>query len=99
MDAKEAVQIAKSCVNDLFGEDGVDDVRLEEIEHDEMDGTWSVTLGFLRRNAAPERPVSGLLAALDAVQARTRVLRVVNIRGGDGAVLSVKQPRGTRDAA
>lgn len=97
MEAKEAVQRAKAYVIELFGADGIADLRLEEIEHEEGRGIWSVTLGFLRRRetAAADGSPSGLMAALQSLQGQTRAYRVVRIRESDGMVLSVK----TRDRA
>lgn len=101
MDAKEAVSVAKNYVSDLFGADDVADVRLEEIEHDERDGIWSVTLSFLRRAEQKEglQLATGFIAALEAINAKTRVLRVVTIRDVDSVVLAVKQQGKSRDAA
>ncbi len=109
MNVKDAVAEAKTYVKDLFAEDGVTDVRLEEVEYDEREKAWNITLGFLRRPSAKEAhsiavndilAVSGgLTATLDAISARRRVYRVVRVREGDGAVLSVKHRDLSADAA
>ena len=103
MEVKDAVVRAKAYVEELFAGEGVVDIRLEEVEHDEAQGAWSITLGFLRRaEAEPTRvdPFStGLSAALRAIAVQTRSYRVVRIRESDGAVLSVKLKDMMSDAA
>ena len=50
MDVKEAAKLAKDYVVDLFAEEGIGNVGLEEIElRPGPDGSfWSVTVGFSR---------------------------------------------------
>jgi len=43
---KQAVQIAKTYVNDIFNEENIRDVGLEEVKKE--GDTWVVTIGFLR---------------------------------------------------
>ena len=37
MDVKEAVQVAKNYIIDLFGEEGIVDVGLEEVDFDQAE--------------------------------------------------------------
>ena len=46
MDVKEAVSIAKRYVTDLFAEEAITHVGLEEVVFDEQSGDWKVTIGF-----------------------------------------------------
>ncbi len=46
MDVKEAVKLAKDHVADLFAEEGIGNVGLEEIE--QVGRFWEVTVGFSR---------------------------------------------------
>ena len=47
MGPKEAAQVAKKHVLDLFGDEGITDIGLEEIE---MEGDyWKITIGFSRK--------------------------------------------------
>lgn len=48
MDVKEAVSVAKSYLADVLSEEDVTNVGLEEIEFDDSDSTWKITLGFSR---------------------------------------------------
>ena len=103
MEVKDAVAKAKAYVEELFAGEGVVDVRLEEVEHDEAQGAWNITLGFLRRAEAEAERLdpftTGLSAALRAIATQTRSYRVVRIRENDGAVLSVKRKDMMSDAA
>ncbi len=48
MDVKEAVNLAKSYIQETFADEGVSNVGLEEAEFDEPSGSWSITIGFSR---------------------------------------------------
>ena len=47
MDVKEVARLAKAYVADLFAEEGIGNVGLEEIEL-KSNGFWEVTIGFSR---------------------------------------------------
>jgi hypothetical protein len=86
MQVKEAVSIAKQYVKDVFAEEQVDSVGLEEIEFDAKTGTWSVTLGFSR----PWDEVGPFGVKLAGLAPRRRDYKVVRIADGDKRVISVK---------
>ena len=48
MDVKEAAKLAKEYVADLFAEEGIDNVGLEEIELGDDRQFWEVMVGFSR---------------------------------------------------
>ncbi|MSP01968.1 MAG: hypothetical protein EXR07_13090 [Acetobacteraceae bacterium] len=48
MDVKEAAHLAKNHVSDLFGEEGVTNLGLEEVEYDDALDQWHITVGFSR---------------------------------------------------
>ena len=48
MDVKEASQIAKDYLTDLFEGERIYNVGLEEVEFDEYSKTWKITVGFSR---------------------------------------------------
>ena len=81
MDVKEVVRVAKNYVAELFGEEGIVDVGLEEVDFDQSD-SWVVTIGFSR---PWDRKIGPLLAGHTP-----RSYKVVRIREEDGKVLSVK---------
>ena len=84
MDVKEAVGIAKRYVTDLFADEAITHVGLEEVLFDEGSGDWRVTIGF-----APHwSPINALSDALGAGRP-DRSYKVVRIRDSDGRVISL----------
>ena len=87
MDVKETVGIAKTYVTDLFADEVIINVGLEEVIFDEPSGDWKVTIGFSRywtqsnalttilRDRHPDR--------------QDRSYKVVRIRDRDGHVISL----------
>jgi len=87
MDAKEAVRSAKKYVSDLLSEEGIVNLGLEEIERDDTEKTWNITLGFSR----PWNAAKGPLSTLSGETPARRAYRVIRIRESDGEVLSMKR--------
>ena len=85
MNVKEAVELAKKHILELFAEEGISNVGLEEVEYDELQAAWHITIGF-------SRPWDHHVFEKDP----RRSYKVVNI-GDDGQVRSVKN-RETSDA-
>jgi hypothetical protein len=83
MNVKEAVQKAKAYIADIFAEEGVVKIGLEEVEFDHHSGTWLVTIGFSR-----VWPTDSTLVA--AIMSGQRAYKVVKIDDGDGTVLAMK---------
>ncbi|HEY2885763.1 MAG TPA: hypothetical protein VGJ08_11180 [Rhizomicrobium sp.] len=83
MNVKEAVAIAKRHLSDLFAEEGIHDLGLEEVEFDEAGDVWSVTLGF-------SRPWDRALGAAATVLRPARAYKVVRMANSDGRILSVR---------
>ena len=48
MDVKEAVATAKKYLADVFAQEGISNLGLEEVEFDDQLREWRVTLGFSR---------------------------------------------------
>ena len=90
MDVKTAVAQAKQHIADLFADEAIENLGLEEVDFDASKGVWNVTLGFSRPWDQPR----GALAAIagQSIYAR-RAFKVVQIDDAAGTVLSVK----TRD--
>lgn len=83
MDVRQAVDQAKRYVVELFTNEGITNLGLEEVEFD--DGVWNVTVGFSRPWDTP----SGF-AALAQAQLQRRSYKIVRIDDGSAHVLSVK---------
>jgi hypothetical protein len=79
MNVKEAVELAKKHVIDLFSTEGVENVGLEEVEYDNDRSMWHITIGFSRPWDRP--PVYEM--------GTKRSYKVVNI-SDEGNVVSVK---------
>ena len=95
MDVKESARAAKRYVADIFSDEEIRDVRLEEIELDDA-GIWHITVSFLRPAEAPdqpERPVTQQLVlgiGLPRLPALQRSYKIVDIDDGSGRVRAVK---------
>ncbi len=84
MDVKEAVQTAKKYVAELFTDETIADVGLEEVEFNNMSNNWEVTIGFSR----PWDHTNPVVAALGEHPSR-RSYKLVRIDGDDGRVISI----------
>lgn len=87
MQVKEAVALARQYINDIFADEQIDGLRLEEVELDDETGIWSVTIGFSRPWDEAAGPFAVKLAGLAP---RRRDYKVVRIADRDNRMLSVK---------
>ena len=83
MDVKQAVQMAKEHVVEIFADEPIENVGLEEVEFDELNKVWAVTIGFSRYWG---RPRDNIIRALDT----ERAFKIVRIEDESGRVQSVK---------
>ena len=85
MDLKEAIALAKQNIGDVFAEERISDLRLEEVEFDDSSQTWAITIGF----AWPweDARIAGMPAEMFP---RKRDYKVVRISDKNRKVLSVK---------
>ena len=81
MEARDAVQLAKQYVFELFRDEGIAEIGLEEIEGERGD-LWTITIGFSRDW---DRNLSSVLGGQ-----RSRSYKVIRINDKDGRVLSIK---------
>ena len=94
MDVKEAAQTARAYIADLFADENVKHVGLEEVEFDDRSKVWHITIGFSRPWELPEDlpPPSFTSAVLDELKPpplTQRSYKIVRIRDDDGHVMSV----------
>ncbi len=89
MRAKDAVRAAKKYIVDLFQDEEVRDIGLEELEYrDGLPEVWEVTIGFRRVWKKPDAESSSMVDLLSrGTSART--YKTVRIRD-DGKVLALK---------
>ena len=83
MEVKEAVQTAKKYINEIFDNENIQWVGLEEIVFDDGVGVWRVTIGFSR--------AWGLVPTMSAAVGDTnsRLFKVVEIDDQTCRILSL----------
>ncbi len=97
LDVKEAVKKAKAYVADIFSDEGVTNLGLEGVEHDDSTGMWEITLGFSRKwDKSDDLTNSALLSITGRSLAPPRTYKVVRLSDSDGTVLAVV-PRETKN--
>jgi len=84
MNVRQAVAIAKKSLAEIFSEEAISNLGLEEVEFDEPSGAWSVTLGFSR----PWDLSKGAVAAI--VGQGRREYKIVRIDDTTEKLLSIK---------
>ena len=84
MDVKQAVQTAKEHVVELFADEPIENIGLEEVEFDDANQVWAVTIGFSRFWGGPSR--DDFVRAI----ATSRDFKIVRIDDKRSRVLSVK---------
>lgn len=90
MDVKSAVHLAKQHILELFAEEQVTNLGLEEVEFDGAESEWIVTLGFSRPWDTPRNTLASL-----AMSTLPRSYKVVRISDESAHVLSVKNREAT----
>ena len=81
-DAKEAVRIATEYMNGLYEPDQIPNLTLEEVELDEEEKHWLVTLSFSKPHESAIEAMTG--------QKGIPIYKVLKIHAGEGRVLSMK---------
>jgi len=81
IDVKQAVVIANRFLRDMYEEEDLVAVRLEEVELAEDGSVWNVTLSFLRQSTPIEAEI-GVWAG--------RELKVITVHAESGHVRSMK---------
>ena len=96
MDVKEAARIARAYIADLFADEDVKHVGLEEVEFDHVARVWNITIGFSRPWELPKDPPKDLppftsvLEELKPPPSSTqRSYKIVRVHDDDGHVISV----------
>ncbi len=97
MDVKEAIAAAKKYVSEVYAEERVTNLGLEEVEHVLPAGNWVITLGFSRPWNTPRTRAQEVLENLGAVSSLRRSYKVITM-ADDGTVLSMRS-RARADAA
>jgi hypothetical protein len=89
MDVKEAIATAKAYIADIYSDEGVFNVGLEEVEFGST--SWDVTIGFSRRWDRPRaNPFTMAVGQEPDTTALSRTYKVVQIDDETGRVLGVR---------
>jgi hypothetical protein len=83
MNVKEAVAAAKAYVADLFSNEPIQHIGLEEVEFDADHRIWSITIGFTRAWLPAFPPAL-------TYSTKNRDYKIVRISDANGQVLSIK---------
>jgi hypothetical protein len=89
MDVKEAIAAAKKYVNEVYADEQVTNLGLEEVEHSPGAGSWEITLAFSRPWNTPRTRAQEILENLGGVSSLKTSYKVITI-ADDGTVLSMK---------
>ncbi|HKP76251.1 MAG TPA: hypothetical protein VJT67_12055 [Longimicrobiaceae bacterium] len=86
VDVKQAVKSAESYARELFGDQELSHLRLEEVEFSELEALWKVTLGWVE----PAVAKPGLVFSNGSIQRLPRVYKVFEVDAETGKVRSMK---------
>ena len=83
MEVKEAIEQAKEFIRELYQDEPIEEIGLEEVEFERGvgGGIWAITIGFQR--------VWRVAGGSFTMGSPTRVYKVVRIRDTDGAFRSI----------
>ena len=87
MEVKTAISKAKGWLLDTLEDEAISNVGLEEIEFDDREHAWKITLGFSR----PWNTVRNALTALSGEPAIRRAYRVITIDDATGTIKSMRK--------
>ena len=85
MDVKDAVRTAKAYLVDLFADEQITNVGLEEVVFDEASATWRITIGFSR-----SWDLKGPLSVTMAGASPDRSYKMLSINDATGKVESLR---------
>ncbi|MCE2407748.1 MAG: hypothetical protein J4G19_09665 [Pseudomonadales bacterium] len=87
MEVKDAIAQAKEFVRELYQDEPIEKIGLEEVEFERGSGggTWAITIGFQR--------VWQVAGGSFTMGSPTRVYKVVRILDTDGSLTSIKNHR------
>lgn len=81
---KNAVSLAKAAVGELFADESLGDVGLEEVAFDPEQSLWRITIGFSR----PWQVTIGFMPV--GGRGPGRCYKIISISDSDGRVVSVR---------
>ena len=91
MDSRDAIAAAKQYLTEIYADEQIGYITLEEIEHRAQDGVWVVALQFSRPWTTPRTRAQEVLENLGAVSPQRRSSKLITMTEA-GDVLSMKSP-------
>jgi hypothetical protein len=85
MNANEAVAMAKKHFGDVFSAEQIQGVGLEEVEFEDANDVWSVTIGFSRADVR-----NPMAIFVGGQRPDARVYKIVRIKNADGVLVSIR---------
>jgi hypothetical protein len=89
MDTLEAIAAAKNYLSEVYAEEKITNISLEEVQHVLSGDNWVITLGFARPWNTPRTRAQEVLENLGTTSPLRRSLKVITLTD-DGTVLSMK---------
>ena len=89
MDTLEAIAAAKKYIHDVYADEQLTNIGLEEVEHIKSAGNWIITVAFSRPWNTPRTRAQEVLENLGAVSGLKRSYKTITMTD-DGTVLSMK---------
>ncbi len=93
MEVKEAIAATKAYVSDIYADENVSNIGLEEVMHDDARDQWKITVGFSRPWPAPRTRTLEILEGLGAASASRQSYKTL-LPSSDGRVLSMVNREG-----
>jgi hypothetical protein len=80
MEVKDAIGAARKHLLEVFQDEGVVNLGLEEVAFDDIAGVWEVTFGFTRAWEMPQ----------NNFQSPSRTYKVITINDDSGKIASIR---------
>ena len=87
MNVQEAVNRARTYLAELYVDEKISNVGLEEVELDDKTNTWKITIGFSRPWDEPRNPFAVITNQQTDLK---RSYKLVQVNNETGMILSVK---------
>lgn len=88
MDVKEAIRRAKTYVAEMFSDENIANIGLEEVRRDEDGRNWLITVGFSRVPSARIGAAS-LASIVGYGLDLPRIYKIVTLDDQDGELISI----------
>ena len=90
MDVRAAARTAKAYIAEVFADEEIDELGLEEVDFDDRSNLWKITISFLRPRGEMDRFQAAATGYPAGTPTMRRSFKVVNIDDTSGSVVSVK---------